>query len=383
MRGLRHVQAAIRSGAEGPRSRRAARPARSKPIRKAPRSSTASSSFSAAKWPMSPKSARNSDRTGPSRTRGCASSSTTAPKAECLLRSFQRALTRTKRAAGSPPSAGPLFDQSDAAERANGTIYVLRSKSNHPQLAPHRDVMHKIGVTGRRCAPADRGGGARTRPTCWPMWRSSRPTSCTTSTGPSLRTCFIAFSRPARLDLEIKDRFGNPVKPREWFLVPLPVIDEAVKRIKDETIANYEYEPASASLKRRPDRRRHRGAVRTACFSERSRFRRLAASRRICPPSTPSFAPARPNSRPGRRRGGQRSPPRARAGPRLASGFHSPDLLRMDDAAERKPCAVISSCLNPRRRKAALIVFSLIGRSADRAEGNRKRPAPVMPLSSG
>ena len=26
---------------------------------------------------------------------------------------------------------------------------------------------------------------------------------------------------PARLDIEIKDRFGNPVIPREWFLVPL------------------------------------------------------------------------------------------------------------------------------------------------------------------
>ena len=39
---------------------------------------------------------------------------------------------------------------------------------------------------------------------------------------------------PARLDIEIKDRFGNPVVPREWFLVPLQAIDEAVDRIKRE-----------------------------------------------------------------------------------------------------------------------------------------------------
>ena len=38
---------------------------------------------------------------------------------------------------------------------------------------------------------------------------------------------------PVRLDINIKDRFGNPVVPREWFLVPLFVIDEAVSRIKD------------------------------------------------------------------------------------------------------------------------------------------------------
>ena len=55
---------------------------------------------------------------------------------------------------------------------------------------------------------------------------------------------------PARLDIEIKDRFGNPVIPREWFLVPLFVIDEAVERIKDGTITDYPYDPRTASLKR-------------------------------------------------------------------------------------------------------------------------------------
>jgi len=34
----------------------------------------------------------------------------------------------------------------------------------------------------------------------------------------------------------IKDRFGNPVKPRGWLLVPLSVGDEVVSRIKDGTI---------------------------------------------------------------------------------------------------------------------------------------------------
>ena len=53
---------------------------------------------------------------------------------------------------------------------------------------------------------------------------------------------------PARLDIEIKDRFGNPVIPREWFLVPRFVIDEAVERIKDGTISRFSYDPKSASL---------------------------------------------------------------------------------------------------------------------------------------
>ncbi len=52
----------------------------------------------------------------------------------------------------------------------------------------------------------------------------------------------------AQLDIELKDRFGTPVKPREWFLVPFYAIDEAVERIKDGTITEYVYDPVVARL---------------------------------------------------------------------------------------------------------------------------------------
>jgi hypothetical protein len=55
---------------------------------------------------------------------------------------------------------------------------------------------------------------------------------------------------PAQLDIEIKDRFGNPVIPLEWFLVPRFVIDEAVDRIRDGTITDYTYDPKTATLLR-------------------------------------------------------------------------------------------------------------------------------------
>ena len=53
---------------------------------------------------------------------------------------------------------------------------------------------------------------------------------------------------PAQLDIEIKDRFGNPVRPREWFLVPLFIVNEVIERIKDGTITQYIYDPALARL---------------------------------------------------------------------------------------------------------------------------------------
>lgn len=55
---------------------------------------------------------------------------------------------------------------------------------------------------------------------------------------------------PARLDIEIKDRFGNPVVPREWFLVPIYAIKDAVDKIQDGTITQYRYDTEQAEFVR-------------------------------------------------------------------------------------------------------------------------------------
>jgi len=48
--------------------------------------------------------------------------------------------------------------------------------------------------------------------------------------------------------LELKDRFRAQVEPREWFLIPLPVIDAAIERIKDGTLGDFRYDPETARL---------------------------------------------------------------------------------------------------------------------------------------
>ena len=50
------------------------------------------------------------------------------------------------------------------------------------------------------------------------------------------------------MEIEIGDRFGNLVKPREWFLVPLFVVNELVERIRDGSITGYVYDPKAARL---------------------------------------------------------------------------------------------------------------------------------------
>jgi len=56
---------------------------------------------------------------------------------------------------------------------------------------------------------------------------------------------------PARLEIEIKDRFGNPTVPREWFLVPFDAVNEAVERLKDGSLPKFVYDPKLAALKLR------------------------------------------------------------------------------------------------------------------------------------
>ena len=166
-----------------------------------------------------------------------------------LMRSLQKALQQDP--AGRriiEASAGPLFsDQSEDGDEASGIIYVLRSKSDHPTVAAHRDVLHKIGVTGgsveRRIA------NAKMDPTflmadvevvaTYELYNVNRA---------KLETLIHKVFGAARLDVEIKDRFGQPIVPKEWFLAPLFAVDEAVSRIRDGTITGYVYDPKIAKL---------------------------------------------------------------------------------------------------------------------------------------
>jgi hypothetical protein len=166
-----------------------------------------------------------------------------------LMRSLQKALTSDD--AGrriDDPIAGPLFaDQPQDGDEASGTIYVLRSMSDHPMVAAHRELVHKIGVTSN--GVKQRIAGAHMQPTflfaevevvaTYELFNINRS---------KLENLIHRIFGPARFDVEILDRFGRPVVPREWFMVPLFVIDEAVERIRDRSIVDYRYDPASAKL---------------------------------------------------------------------------------------------------------------------------------------
>lgn len=146
-----------------------------------------------------------------------------------LLRSLQRALYKDE-------TGRRLTDPS-----------VLRSLSNHPFISEHRELIHKIGVTGGKIE--SRIANASLDATyllanvevvaSYKLARINRT---------KLENLFHRIFAPAQLELTIHDRFGNPVRPREWFLVPLHVIDDAVQRIREGSISTLIYDPKTARL---------------------------------------------------------------------------------------------------------------------------------------
>jgi len=167
-----------------------------------------------------------------------------------LRRSLQRALYKDD--AGrriTDPEAGPLFtSETNDDDSQSGTIYVLRSKSDHAMISENRELIHKIGVTGGKVET--RIAGAKKDATyllsnveivaTYTLYNINRT---------KLEKLLHKFFSGAQLDFTIEDRFGNRVKPREWFLVPLSVIDEVVSKVRDKSISNFRYDPETASLK--------------------------------------------------------------------------------------------------------------------------------------
>lgn len=166
-----------------------------------------------------------------------------------LRRSLQRALYKDDSGRRlTDTDMGPLFgDQAEPDDIASGTIYVLRSKSAHPFVAEHRELIHKIGVTGSkveaRIADAENDATYLLAPVEvvaeYKLHNLSRS---------KMESIFHRLFGAVQLDLTIEDRFGKPVKPREWFVVPLQVIDEAVQRIRDGSITELVYDPRTARL---------------------------------------------------------------------------------------------------------------------------------------
>jgi hypothetical protein len=170
-------------------------------------------------------------------------------ESDLLVRSLQRALNKDKASRRiTEIDLGPLFSgEEEEDDLPTGYIYVLRSKSDHPFVVQNRLVLHKIGVTGGDVK--SRIANARKDPTYlladveivanFKLANINRQ---------RLEALLHKFFNTARLNVELNDRFGFEVTPREWFLVPLAVIEEAIQKLMAGSLSDYIYDSTTARI---------------------------------------------------------------------------------------------------------------------------------------
>lgn len=167
-----------------------------------------------------------------------------------LLRSFARNLYADPNGRRiTDPDGGPLFEQ----KVTTGHIYVVRSLSKLPQIDRIRDNLVKIGVTGGTVEA--RLAGAQMDPTFLFAPVKLVETHELQNVDPRVvENLLHRFFIDARLDMEIPDRFGKPYKPKEWFLLPLDVVGQAIELLLNRTITNFAFDAETGTIVRTIER---------------------------------------------------------------------------------------------------------------------------------
>lgn len=167
-----------------------------------------------------------------------------ATESDPLLRSFASLLYNDENGRRiTDPVAGPLFAAELAeADVQTGHIYVARTLSKDQHIAANAPRMLKIGVTGgdvhRRIADAENDPTFLLSPaaivTSFTLYNVNRS---------RLENLLHRFFDPVRADIEITDRFGKAVRPREWFFATPDQVTEVVRRIQDGSITRCYFDP--------------------------------------------------------------------------------------------------------------------------------------------
>lgn len=161
-----------------------------------------------------------------------------------LLRSFASLLYNDENGRRiTDPVAGPLFaPEPEQSDVQTGHIYVARTLSKDAHIAQFSSKILKIGVTGgdvhRRVTDAVNDPTFLLAPaaiiTSFTLYNINRS---------RLEGLLHRFFDPVRADIEIQDRFGKPVRPREWFFVTPDHVTEVVRRIQDGSITRCYFDP--------------------------------------------------------------------------------------------------------------------------------------------
>ena len=133
----------------------------------------------------------------------------------------------------------PLEHQISDEDRQNGYIYVLSSLSNNPQVAKTANL-YKIGCCSGTVT--DRIKNAAKEPTyLLSDVKIVLAVRCYNINVFQLESAIHSFFSNVNISFEVIDKDGNIHHPKEWFVAPLSIIEEAINLIVNDDITKYEY----------------------------------------------------------------------------------------------------------------------------------------------
>ncbi len=129
----------------------------------------------------------------------------------------------------------------------SGWIYVLKTKSAKKELAGIKDL-YKIGFASG--SVDDRIKNAKNEATyLYADVKKIATYKVYNRNADKLENLLHRFFGNACLDIDLFNEQGQRLNPREWFVVPFEVIEEAIKLILNENILNYEYDSEAKRIK--------------------------------------------------------------------------------------------------------------------------------------
>jgi hypothetical protein len=130
-----------------------------------------------------------------------------------------------------------------------GYIYILKSLSSDPKIQNIKDL-YKIGFSTTEVE--ERIKNAEIDPTyLMAPVKIVYKIKCFNLDPHRFERLIHRFFEEVCLDVQIADNSGKLYTPKEWFSVPLSIIEEAVDLIISGDIINYEYDKFSKSIKKK------------------------------------------------------------------------------------------------------------------------------------
>ena len=143
-----------------------------------------------------------------------------------------------------------FFKQHDVTEedKVTGYVYVLQSLSQDATISGQKDL-YKIGFTTN--SVEERVANAEHEPTYLMAPVKIMATyKVVNLNSQKFEDLVHQVLKSVQFHVTVRDDNGFSHEPKEWFIVPLSVVDAIIRKIMDGTIVNYIYNPRLCCLER-------------------------------------------------------------------------------------------------------------------------------------